>query len=92
MTKFLRAISVIAVIALFVLSLTMTGCSRHPNEEQLQVLEDTKAAALEAEQKLSDCQENHSELESKLAATQQELEEVKEEKELVVQRLEAMEN
>ncbi len=92
MTKVLRAISVFSVIALFVLTLSMTGCSKHPNEEQLKVLEDTKAAALEAEQKLSDCQANQTELESKVSATEQTLQEVQEEKRVVMERLEAMEN
>ena len=44
-------ILVASVSALFVMS---TGCSSHPNEEQIRVMEEARSAALAAEQKLAD--------------------------------------
>ncbi len=63
------------------------GCSSGPNEQQLRQLEETKAAAAAAEQKLSDCQSEKSSLESQLAAKQRELKAAQDEFEAVKRRL-----
>lgn len=92
MSKAIRAIGAGMLVALFLFSLTITGCSKHPNEEQLQLLEETKTAALAAEQKLADCESNKAELTAKVAEKKQELADVKQEKIDVSKRLAAMGN
>jgi len=90
MRKALRTVVLFAAIALLLSLFALSGCTQHPNDEELQVLEETKAAALEAEEALSDCKSERSELESQLAEKEQELEDMQEEKEAVSERLEQM--
>jgi len=66
----------------------LASCTSHPDEDQIRALEETKAAALSAEQALSQKKQESSDLEAKLEAKKAELEKVKKEKELVLQRLE----
>jgi septal ring factor EnvC (AmiA/AmiB activator) len=65
----------------------LASCASHPDEDQIKALEETKAAALSAEQSLAQKKQERSDLEAKLAAKKSELEKVKKEKELVLQRL-----
>ena len=60
----------------------------NPDEDQIKALEETKAAALSAEQALAQKKQESSDLAAKLEAKKAELEKVKKEKELVLQRLE----
>ncbi len=84
LAKNLRLIlSSLAVIALLI------GCTQHPDEEQIQKLEETKSAALSAEKKLSEKKKERSDLEAQLEAKKAELAKVKAEKERVKQKLEA---
>jgi hypothetical protein len=92
MSKAIRAVGVATLVVLFVFSLAMMGCGGGPNEEQLQLLEETKASALEAEQKLADCEENKAELSDNVAELEKELADVKQEKADVSKRLAAMGN
>ncbi len=64
-----------------------TSCTRHPNEEQIKKLEETRAAALSAEQKLEQKRQERQSLEQQLAQKKQELEKVKKQKEEVQKRL-----
>jgi hypothetical protein len=66
----------------------LVSCASHPDEDQIKALEETKAAALSAEQALVQKNQENSDLEAKLEAKKVELENVKKEKELVLQRLE----
>lgn len=81
--KGLILISIIA--AFFVIS---TGCSRHPNEEQVRVLEEARSAALAAEQKLADKRQECSQLQSQLDQKKSELAAAKQEREDIKKRLE----
>lgn len=83
-SKFKWMILVASVSAFFVMS---TGCSRHPNEEQIRVMEEARSAALAAEQKLADKRQECSDLESQLAQKKQELDAAKQEREDIKQRL-----
>lgn len=67
----------------------LASCSSHPDEEQVKMLEETKSAALSAEQTLANKKQEASDLEAKCEAKKAELEKVKKEKELVLQKLEA---
>jgi septal ring factor EnvC (AmiA/AmiB activator) len=84
--KFLsRSLKIMLSVALF--AGFLASCASHPDEDQIKALEETKAAALSAEQTLAQKKQASSDLEAKLAAKKQELEKVKREKELVLQRL-----
>ena len=67
----------------------LASCSSSPDEEQIKMLEETKSAALAAEQTLANKKQEASDLEAKCEAKKAELAKVKKEKELVLQKLEA---
>ena len=67
----------------------LASCSSSPDEEQIKMLEETKSAALAAEQTLANKKQEASDLEAKCEAKKAELEKVMKEKELVLQKLEA---
>lgn len=76
----------ISIIAVFVIAF-LTGCGWTASEEEIQALEETKAAALAAEKTLSDKKAERKDLEAKLEAKKAELAKVKAEKEKVLQKL-----
>jgi len=80
----LKLILPVVVIASF-----LASCASHPDEEQIKALEETKAAALSAEQSLAEKKQEASDLQAKCEAKKAELEKVKKEKETVLQKLEA---
>jgi chromosome segregation ATPase len=92
MFKAIRVFITFSIALLFVFSLVFVGCKGGPSEEELQLLEETKSAALAAEQKLADCESNKSDLENQLSEKKRELENVKQEQRDVSKRLAAMEN
>ncbi|MBN2012539.1 hypothetical protein JW960_24640 [candidate division KSB1 bacterium] len=80
MRKVLKSLTVFASIACLVAMFTLSGCTRHPNEGQLQTLEETKKAALAAEDELAQKQQEKADLEKELAEKKQKLEYAKSEK------------
>ncbi len=87
MKKMYNSVSTL-IIALFVVStFSFVGCTRHPNAEQLQQLEEQKNAALSAEQTLEERRREKSRLESELNQKKKDLQAAKSELELVKQRL-----
>jgi len=87
MSKIKKLLS-IGLVAIFSLSLlTATGCSRHPNEEQIRAMEEARSACLAAEQKLSEVQRERGNLESQLQAKKAELDKTQKEKAHVEQGL-----
>jgi septal ring factor EnvC (AmiA/AmiB activator) len=84
-SKFKAVVLVSIVAAFFIIS---TGCSRHPNEEQIRAMEEARSAALAAEQKLADKRQECNQLENQLADKKKELEAVKQEREDIKKRLE----
>ena len=54
MHKLLKVFVLIAFVATLVLSFSMTGCSRHPNEKQCQAYEEQKEATAAAENLVQD--------------------------------------
>jgi septal ring factor EnvC (AmiA/AmiB activator) len=87
MSKIKKLVS-IGLLGIFSFSLlTATGCSRHPNEEQIQAMEEARSACLAAEQKLSDVQKERAGLESQLQAKKAELDRATKEKANVEQGL-----
>ena len=89
MRKTLRTLVVVTAAMLLVL-MAFTGCTKYANEQQLQALEETKAAAQAAEKALADCKGETGNLEGQLADKKQSLEDMKKEQEAVSQRLAAM--
>jgi cell division protein FtsL len=89
MRKALRTLVVITA-AMLLIFMAFTGCTKYANEQQLQALEETKAAAQAAENALADCKSETASLEGQLAKKKQALEDMKKEQQAVSQRLAAM--
>jgi septal ring factor EnvC (AmiA/AmiB activator) len=85
--KWIGKYAKISIMAILVLTFFI-ACTSHPNEEQIQALEETKTAALAAEKTLADKKQERKDLEAQLAAKKTELAKVQAEKEKVMQKLE----
>jgi TolA-binding protein len=68
---------------LVAVSLVLSGCTRYANEEQLNQLDETEAAAVSAEENVAKLEKEKAELEAKLAEKQDELKQVQQEKEKI---------
>lgn len=90
MRKMSKTIIVIVSVACLILSLSIGGCTKHPNEDQLQALEEQRKAALAAEEQLAKKQQERADLERELGEKKQKLEDAKSEKETVKNRLSGM--
>lgn len=90
MRKMLRTLILLAIMACLILSFALSGCGRHPNEKQLQALEEQKRAALAAEDQLAKKKQDKADLERELQEKKQKLEEAKSEKEAVNKGLSGM--
>jgi septal ring factor EnvC (AmiA/AmiB activator) len=90
MRKTMMVIAVLSAVVMLLFSFMMTGCSKHPNEEQLRQLEETKQAAMASEESQAACASEKAELEKQLAESKQKLENMKQEKESVSNRLSEM--
>jgi outer membrane murein-binding lipoprotein Lpp len=91
MSKLRKVVSMAVLLAFLVGSLGLTGCTKYANEEELKLLDETKAAALAAEEKVKDLDAEKANLDRELQAKKAEHEKVKREKELVRERLSKME-
>ncbi len=91
MRKTLRTLVIGAAVMLLAM-MVLTGCTKYANEQQLQALEETKAAANSAEQALADCKSETTNSESQLAEAKQALEDMKAEQKVVSERLATMGN
>lgn len=79
---------VLVAASVFVFSsFLMVGCTKHPNPEQLQALEEQKNAALAAEETLEERRREKSRLESELNQKKNEQQEAENELEQVKKRL-----
>jgi len=87
MKKIWRTLTVLISVACLILSLSIAGCSRHPNEKQCQAYEEQLQAATSAEEQLQEKKQTLADAESKLAAQKQKLEDAKSETDKVKQRL-----
>jgi hypothetical protein len=63
------------------------SCHGHPNDEQIRVMEETRSAALSAEQKLEETKKQCQDLENELAQKQQRAQKAKDQKAAVEQRV-----
>jgi hypothetical protein len=90
MRKLSKTIIVIVSVVGLILSLSLGGCTKHPNEKQLQALEEQRKAALAGEEQLAKCQQQKADLERELAEKKQKLEDAKSEKQVVTNRLSDM--
>ena len=87
MRHVMRIVAVLAVVAFLFSTFALSGCAKHPSKEQLQTLEETKKAALAAEDQLAQKQQEKADLEKQLAEKKKKLDEAKAEKEAVQKRL-----
>jgi septal ring factor EnvC (AmiA/AmiB activator) len=87
MRKAFRAIVVMTAILGLLGTFLLSGCTKHPNEEQMNTLEETKKAALSAEDELAKKQQEKADLENELAEKKEQLDKAKEEKAAVKSRL-----
>ena len=87
MRKTLRLIVVVAAIIGLLGSFLLSGCTKHPNEEQMNTLEETKKAALAAEEELAKKQQEKADLENELTEKNEQLEKAKEEKAAIKSKL-----
>lgn len=92
MTNTLKQITNWLVVLSFLASLSIWGCARHPNEQELQALAQAQQAANAAEQALSDCNSEKANLENQLSQKKRELQRAEDEKEAVKKRLESWGN
>ena len=81
--KYVKILIMSALVLTFLIA-----CTSHPNEEQIQALEETKTAALAAEKTLAEKKQARKDLEAKLEAKKAELAKVKAEKTKVLQKVE----
>ncbi len=81
--KYAKIMIMSALVLIFLIA-----CTSHPDEEQIQALEETKTAALAAEKTLAEKKQARKDLEAKLEAKKAELVKVKAEKEKVLQKVE----
>ena len=81
--KYAKIVMMSALVLAF-----LVACTSHPNEEQVQALEETKAAALAAEKNCSDKKQERKALEAKLETKKAELAKVQAEKAKVLQKVE----
>jgi septal ring factor EnvC (AmiA/AmiB activator) len=87
MTRGIRTAVLVLLSLLLMASLFVTGCTRYANEEQLNQLDETNSAAVEAEAKVAELEAEKAALEAKLAEKQKELDAVKAEKERIAAEL-----
>lgn len=87
MRKLGRSLTVLLTVGVLMLSFVLSSCTKHPNEEQLKALEETKKAALSAEDQLAAKKQEKSRVERQLAEKKQKAAETKKEKEKVCARV-----
>jgi len=84
----IKKLVILSLIAIFSFSLLVaTGCSRHPNEKQIQAMEEARSACLAAEQKLNEVQKEKGSLESQVQTKKSDLDKAQKEKAHVEQGL-----
>ena len=85
----MNKLRVLLVILFGVATISVTSCGWKPSDQEIKQLDETKAAALSAEQTLADKKTERQELEAKVAAKKAELAKVKADKENVQKHVEA---
>ena len=67
----------VVAIAISGFILASFGCTKHPNEDQIRVMEEARSAALAAEQKVQDLEARKKQLQDQLASEQKKVDGVK---------------
>jgi len=84
----MKSFKIFLILLFGVASLSITSCGWKPSEEEVKQLEETRAAALSAEQTLADKKVEKQDFEAKVAVKKAELEKIKADKEAVQQKVE----
>ena len=82
-----KAKNLLAIVAISSALLLSVGCGWKPSEEQINQMEETRAAALSAEQKVEELKQQKARLEGQQNAKQQELDKVKADKAATEERV-----
>lgn len=90
MHKIFRTLVVVAFIGALILSMSLTGCTRHPNEEQCQAYQEQVKAANDAEDLLQQTKQEKADVQKQLEDKQQMLKDVQGEKDKVKNKLSEM--
>ncbi|NOZ60471.1 MAG: hypothetical protein GXO74_02210 [Calditrichaeota bacterium] len=90
MRKTMRTLLVVTFIFALMLSVFLTGCTRHPNEKQCAAYEEQVKATDAAEQALQNKKEDKTQVEQQLNDAKQKLEAVKSEKSTIQSKLGGM--
>jgi hypothetical protein len=86
----MKRTGLMGLLLVFVVALVMgTGCTKYASEEDLQMLDEQRNAALSAEQALDGCEDETSRMERLKAEKEAELQEVRAEKQAVKRQLDA---
>jgi septal ring factor EnvC (AmiA/AmiB activator) len=87
MREMLKSYLVKGVVLCLLSCFLLIACAKHPNEEQLRALEETKKAALAAEEQLAQKRAERDNLQRQLEQKKAELQKAQSEKEAVAKRL-----
>ncbi|MEE9168150.1 MAG: hypothetical protein V3U73_00210 [bacterium] len=90
MSNLKRFASIMLLMIFIVASAISTGCTKYANSDQLNALDQQKAAAESAEKAVSDCEDESAALAREVSSKEKELADVKAEKEKVKERLSQM--
>jgi len=90
MRKLSRVIILLVVVTCLILSLALSGCTKHPNEKQLQALDEQTKAAIAAEDQLTTCNQQKADIDRELAEKKSKLESAKSEKATIKKKLSGM--
>ena len=85
--KLMKRFMALTLAGLFAISL-LASCASHPSEEEVKVMEESKTAALSAEQEYQAKQKESKDLENQVKAKERERDAAKRELEAVNKRLE----
>jgi uncharacterized membrane protein (DUF106 family) len=83
----MRTTLVLTIIIVFIIGIFSTGCTKYAKKEDLNKLDETKAAALAAEKALTDKQKERSDWELKLQQKESELQAKQMEKEQIAKQV-----
>ena len=84
---FKRFRNLVFKLAIFCFLFASFSCTQRPNEEQINAMEQTRQAALDAERKVEELKQNRQQLEGQLSQSNSKVDDVKKDKEATEQRV-----
>ncbi len=87
MPKLLKSAGTLLILSSVVLSLSVVGCTKRPNAEQVRALEEQRKAAVAAEDRVAELESEKANLQKELEQKKAELNKAKQVKDRVQKRL-----